>query len=383
MTLHLEQSSSSKTAGADASGSFVKLRGLSKSYDGVTPVVRDLNLEIDRGEFLTMLGPSGSGKTTVLMMLAGFESPDRGQILIEGKQVTELPPRRRGIGVVFQNYALFPHMTIAQNVAFPLECRNVPKHEIALRVKRALETVQLGKMAARRPNQLSGGQQQRVALARSIVFEPKLILMDEPLGALDRQLRETMQFEIKRLHEELGLTVVYVTHDQGEALAMSDRVAVFDKGNILQLAKPSDLYEHPATTFVAGFVGESNRISGRLVSIEGSVGLVELMNGKPIRAQIFGHREAGDQVTIVVRPERIQFRPVIDGRFNVLEAHVLERTYMGDHTRIRLRACGSDDFVVKVANTHDASQILVGLNLSIGWRPEDCRALDAESGKAA
>ena len=234
---------------------YVTFDSVQKSYDGETLVVKDLNLTVGRGEFLTMLGPSGSGKTTSLMMLAGFESATHGEIRLDGRPINQVPPHKRGIGMVFQNYALFPHMTVGENLAFPLEVRGIGKDERETRIKRALDMVQMGAFANRRPAQLSGGQQQRIALARALVFDPKLVLMDEPLGALDKQLREHMQFEIKHLHESLGITVVYVTHDQGEALTMSDRVAVFNDGRIQQLAPPADLYERPENSFVAQFIG--------------------------------------------------------------------------------------------------------------------------------
>ena len=226
--------------GAEA---FVRFDKVQKSYDGEILVVKDLNLDIPEGEFLTMLGPSGSGKTTSLLMLAGFEPATHGEIYLGGQSINNVPPNKRGIGMVFQNYALFPHMTVAENLAFPLLVRKMNKADIEAKVQRALEMVELPQMGGRRPAQLSGGQQQRVAVARALVFDPKLILMDEPLGALDKQLREQMQYEIKHIHENLGVTVVYVTHDQAEALTMSDRIAVFEDGIIQQLSTPDDLYE--------------------------------------------------------------------------------------------------------------------------------------------
>lgn len=250
-----------ETQGGDV---LVSFRGVQKSYDGETLIVKDLNLDIRKGEFLTLLGPSGSGKTTSLMMLAGFETPTAGEILLAGRSINNVPPHKRDIGMVFQNYALFPHMTVAENLAFPLSVRGMSKTDVKERVKRALSMVQLDAFAGRYPAQLSGGQQQRVALARALVFEPQLVLMDEPLGALDKQLREHMQMEIKHLHQRLGVTVVYVTHDQGEALTMSDRVAVFHQGEIQQIEPPRNLYEQPRNTFVANFIGENNRLSGQL-----------------------------------------------------------------------------------------------------------------------
>ena len=225
---------------------FVVFDRVQKTYDGETLVVNDMNLSIGKGEFLTMLGPSGSGKTTCLMMLAGFETSTQGEIKIDGRPINDVPPHKRGIGMVFQNYALFPHMAVGENLSFPLEVRGIGKSEREGKIKRALDMVQMGAFINRRPAQLSGGQQQRIALARALVFEPSLVLMDEPLGALDKQLREHMQFEIKHLHETLGITVVYVTHDQGEAPTMSDRIAVFNDGRIQQLAPPAEFYEGAA-----------------------------------------------------------------------------------------------------------------------------------------
>ena len=239
---------------------FVEFQRVQKSYDGEVLVVKDLNLAIPRGEFLTMLGPSGSGKTTCLMMLAGFETATHGEILLDGKPINNIPPHKRGIGMVFQNYALFPHMTVGENLSFPLEVRKFGKSEREAKVKRALDMVEMGDFITRRPAQLSGGQQQRIALARALVFEPELVLMDEPLGALDKQLREKMQFEITDLAHKLGITVVYVTHDQTEALTMSDRVAVFNDGVIQQIAPPDELYESPENSFVAQFIGENNTL---------------------------------------------------------------------------------------------------------------------------
>ena len=241
---------------------FVAFDHVQKSYDGETLVVKDLNLGIGKGEFLTMLGPSGSGKTTCLMMLAGFETATHGEITLAGRPINNIPPHKRGIGMVFQNYALFPHMTVGENLAFPLQVRKMDKPTIDAKVARALDMVQMGRFAGRRPAQLSGGQQQRIALARALVFEPELVLMDEPLGALDKQLREHMQIELKELHRQLGVTFVFVTHDQGEALTMSDRVAVFNNGVIQQIDAADRMYETPANRFVAGFIGDSSMLHG-------------------------------------------------------------------------------------------------------------------------
>ena len=255
--------------GMNGSGEIaVRFEKVQKSYDGEILVVKDLNLDIEKGEFLTMLGPSGSGKTTCLMMLAGFEPATHGEIYLNGTGINNVAPHKRGIGMVFQNYALFPHMTVAENLAFPLMVRKMGKAEVEDRVKRALTMVELPEFGGRRPAQLSGGQQQRVAVARALVFEPDLVLMDEPLGALDKQLREQMQYEIKHIHENLGVTVVYVTHDQSEALTMSNRIAVFNDGVIQQLSSPETLYELPENSFVAQFIGENNKLEGTVKAID-------------------------------------------------------------------------------------------------------------------
>ena len=352
---------------------YVEFRGVRKSYDGETLVVRDLDLDVERGEFLTLLGPSGSGKTTLLMMLAGFEAPTAGDIRLDGRSIAKLPPHARGLGVVFQHYALFPHMTVAENVAFPLSVRKAPKAERGARVSTALERVQLSGFGDRRPGQLSGGQMQRVALARALVFEPALVLMDEPLGALDKQLREQMQLEIKHLHADLGLTVVYVTHDQSEALTMSDRVAVFDHGEIQQLAAPEVLYEAPENAFVAQFVGENNALRGRLERVSGAECRVDVAGLGAVAARAVRVGAPGEAVSLSLRPERVQLAPE-ESVANRFEATVAERIYHGDHTRLRLVLGARDDFVVKVGA--DAAPA-VGETIRVGWSADDCRALDA------
>ncbi|NPD13687.1 ABC transporter ATP-binding protein [Xinfangfangia sp. D13-10-4-6] len=357
---------------------FVAFEHVQKSYDGVSLVVKDLNLNIAEGEFLTMLGPSGSGKTTCLMMLAGFETATHGEIRLDGRPINQVPPHKRGIGMVFQNYALFPHMTVGENLSFPLEVRGMGKDERETRIKRALDMVQMGAFANRRPAQLSGGQQQRIALARALVFDPKLVLMDEPLGALDKQLREHMQFEIKRLHESLGITVVYVTHDQGEALTMSDRVAVFNDGRIQQLAPPADLYERPENSFVAQFIGENNKLPGTVEEIAEGKALVRLETGELIDATPVNVSAKGQKTLVSIRPERIEFKPeLMPAGAHGLDAEVLEVIYMGDILRTRMRVAGSDDFVLKCRNTLGQTRLNPGEKIRIGWHPQDARALDA------
>ncbi len=319
---------------------IVRFRAVSKSYDGRTPVVAGLDLDIARGEFLTLLGPSGSGKTTTLMMLAGFEDPSAGSIELDGRRIDRVPPHRRGIGVVFQNYALFPHMTVAQNLAFPLSVRGTPRSEIAKLTAKALEMVRLSGFGDRRPQQLSGGQQQRVALARALIFSPSLVLMDEPLGALDKQLREELQLEIRRLHATLGVTIVYVTHDQSEALTMSDRIAVFEGGRIQQLGSAEDIYERPANAFVAGFIGENNRLEATVVDSSS----LRLSDGHVLLTRAHGC-STGERVLACVRPEKVHLAEA--GQAGAISAVVTEVVYLGDHCRLALKAPGLPEIVAK------------------------------------
>jgi putative spermidine/putrescine transport system ATP-binding protein len=354
---------------------FVVFDRVQKSYDGELLVVKDLNLKIAKGEFLTMLGPSGSGKTTCLMMLAGFETATSGDILLSGSPINNIPPHKRGIGMVFQNYALFPHMTVGENLSFPLEVRNMGKSERETKVKRALDMVQMGDFVARRPAQLSGGQQQRIALARALVFDAELVLMDEPLGALDKQLREHMQFEIKHIHENLGITVVYVTHDQSEALTMSDRIAVFNDGVIQQLAPPEDLYERPENAFCAQFIGENNTLMGTVKSIDDNIASITLDDGAEVRGFAVNCGDAGSRTTMSLRPERV----FVGGREGLVttQAEVKELIYLGDHIRCRMNVHGNDEFVVKVPNSSGHKHLEVGEKTDISWETDDCRALDA------
>ncbi len=357
---------------------FVHFDGVQKSYDGETLVVKNLNLEIAPGEFVTMLGPSGSGKTTCLMMLAGFEAATSGEIYLKGQPINNVPPHKRNIGMVFQNYALFPHMTVAENLAFPLQVRKMRRADVKAKVARALGMVQMDDFGNRKPAQLSGGQQQRVALARALVFEPELVLMDEPLGALDKQLREHMQYEIKHIHEQLGVTVVYVTHDQSEALTMSDRIAVFDDGVIQQLAPPADLYERPDNAFVAQFIGENNRLPGIVSAIENGVALVTLDQGPDVQALAVNCGAVGSRTMLSIRPERVQVNNVAGP--NRLDGHVLELIYLGDHIRCRMQVCGRDDFIVKVPNSPEHAMLREGETCTVGWNTDDCRALDLAPG---
>ena len=361
---------------AHANAPFVSFKGVQKSYDGETLVVKNLNLDIAAGEFLTMLGPSGSGKTTCLMMLAGFETATHGDIELGGRPINNIPPHKRGIGMVFQNYALFPHMTVGENLAFPLNVRNMAKADVEEKVRSILDMVQMLAFIDRKPAQLSGGQQQRIALARALVFNPDLVLMDEPLGALDKQLREHMQYEIKHIHENLGVTVVYVTHDQSEALTMSNRIAVFDDGVIQQLADPVTLYEKPENSFVAQFIGENNQMLGTVQSISSGISTVKLDSGHIVRALAVNVSEVGSRTTLSVRPERCSISVRKSKEMSVLDARIEELIYLGDHIRCRMKVAGDDQFIVKVPNTSGQLGLEIGAVLQVGWQNNDCRALD-------
>ncbi|MCH9759014.1 MAG: ABC transporter ATP-binding protein [Proteobacteria bacterium] len=350
-------------------------KDVQKSYDGETLVVKKLNLDVLEGEFLTMLGPSGSGKTTCLMMLAGFETVTHGEIYIREKPIARIPPHQRGIGMVFQNYALFPHMTVRENLAFPLQVRKIAPAEIQQKIEHALKMVCLEQFADRFPGQLSGGQQQRVAVARALVFNPELVLMDEPLGALDKNLREQMQYELKHIHEQLGVTVVYVTHDQSEALTMSNRIAVFNQGIIQQLASPNELYEEPKNAFVAQFIGENNRFCGTVSTIESNICNVDVA-GKPIRARAVC-ASANAATTLSLRPERVLVSNTAEQADNCFTGHLQEKIYLGDHIRLRFSLLGSDEFIVKIPNNGNYTKLNVGDSVPVGWQAHDCHALDA------
>ena len=364
----------------DGTNPFVRFRNVQKSYDGETLVVKNLNLDIEAGEFVTMLGPSGSGKTTCLMMLAGFETATHGEIELGGRPINNIPPHKRGIGMVFQNYALFPHMTVAENLSFPLKVRSMSAGDIQDKVARALDMVQMRAFADRKPAQLSGGQQQRIALARALVFEPELVLMDEPLGALDKQLREHMQYEIKHIHENLGVTVVYVTHDQSEALTMSNRIAVFDDGVIQQLDDPVTLYEKPENSFVAQFIGENNTLGGTVDGLAKGVASVTLDSGDKVKALAVNIDGKASRTSLSIRPERCVVSSKKVAGLSMLKGRIEELIYLGDHIRCRMNVAGNDEFIVKVPNTADYLGLEIGAETNVGWQTDDCRALDFKDG---
>ncbi|AYD02626.1 ABC transporter ATP-binding protein [Neorhizobium sp. NCHU2750] len=352
----------------------IRFDGVSKYY-GQHCVVDKLRLDIEKGEFVSLLGPSGSGKTTLLMMLAGFETATEGQILVDGYRVNDVPSHKRDMGVVFQNYALFPHMTIGANVAFPLQMRGMSKSEIAERVGKALDMVQLGALSERKPSQLSGGQQQRVALARALVFEPRVVLMDEPLGALDKNLREQMQFDIRALHQRLGLTIVFVTHDQGEALTMSDRIAVFNKGKIEQIGTPRQVYDEPATRFVAEFIGETNLIDGIVETPDPTSAAIRLKGGDLVRVAGAQGLAIGQGVSVSVRPERLALveGSASVGQGNMIAATVDDCVYQGDHLRVQLSGPGGASYVARL--DRKSPEPSRGAAVTALFSPEDCRVI--------
>ncbi|MDC0163631.1 ABC transporter ATP-binding protein [Candidatus Pelagibacter sp.] len=355
---------------------FVRFDKVDKSYDGKILVVKDLNLDIAEGEFITMLGPSGSGKTTCLMMIAGFETPTNGEIFLDSNPISNIPPHKRGIGMVFQNYALFPHMTVYENLAFPLKVRKMSKEDIEKKVDKALSMVSLSGFENRMPGQLSGGQQQRVAVARALVFDPAVVLMDEPLGALDKNLRESMQYEIKHIHENIGVTVVYVTHDQGEALTMSNRIAVFNDGKVQQLSSPDKLYEEPENSFVAEFIGENNRFDGEILDVSNGVCKVKIGQGE-ILANPISVKSKGEKTTVSIRPERALINPQ-DKMDNNQKGKIEEVIYHGDHTRLRINLLGNSEFILKVPNSSQNLDLKIGNEINIGWSSQDARALDPQ-----
>jgi putative spermidine/putrescine transport system ATP-binding protein len=362
------------SATGNTSDALVRFTQVKKSYDGIQYVVKDLNLDVAKGEFLTMLGPSGSGKTTTLMMLGGFERPTLGHILLDGKPVEKLPPEKRNIGFVFQNYALFPHMTVAENVAFPLRYRGIKGAAAVEKVKRALGRVSLEAMGDRKPAQLSGGQQQRVALARALVFEPSLVLMDEPLGALDKQLRERMQLEIKHLQTSLGITMVYVTHDQTEALTMSDRIAVFHDGRIQQLADPKTLYNAPGNRFVAGFIGENNTMPCTVMGQDAGLVAVRMADGAVIKAA--GETPVGADVTLSVRPENIMLAgDATPHGANLFSGIVTDVFFLGDHMRLSVEAFGGQTLTARIPIAV-ARAFHAGDTVHLACMPANCRLLE-------
>ncbi|RZM00382.1 MAG: ABC transporter ATP-binding protein [Variovorax sp.] len=375
--LHASASSASVTpatgAASGAFGSRIDIRGVSRRY-GRVAAVDAVDLAIAPGEFVTLLGPSGSGKTTLLGAVAGFAPIDAGDIVVDGRSVRDVPPHRRGFGMVFQHYALFPHMSVAQNVAFPLRMEGLGRKEAERRVGETLELLRMGEHAARKPAQLSGGQQQRVAIARAIVRRPRVVLMDEPLSALDRRLREAIQIEIRALHRTLGTTIVFVTHDQGEALALSDRIAVLDRGRIVQVGTPADLYRAPETEFIARFVGESNLFDATVTDVRPHEASLQGRSGQRFDARHGGRSlRTGDVVKVLVRPERMAL--VAPGTPGALAATVRSTVFLGEILRIDATLAGGEAVQVRCLDPLDARRPEAGQTVHLSWDARDAWVL--------
>jgi spermidine/putrescine ABC transporter ATP-binding subunit len=358
----------------------IELRGLSKRYGDET-VVNNVALSIAPGEFFSLLGPSGSGKTTTLMMLAGFVAPDCGEILLDGKDIADTPPQKRGFGMVFQNYAIFPHLNVFENIAFPLRARRWPKAAINDRVNWALDLVRLGRFADRYARQLSGGQQQRVALARAIVFHPPVVLMDEPLGALDKNLRFEMQIEIKDIQQRLGMTVLYVTHDQEEAMSMSDRIAILNHGSIDQVGSPGQVYERPANPFVGRFLGEANLIEGIVEPHAGDLVRLILPSGWHLRAPVSNGSATGPAM-LFIRPERVEITPGgaigDDPIINGLIGTVHRCSFLGNILRYAVDVSGIAPVIVDLQNAVGVAPLPTGTQVVLRWPVAESLILPAE-----
>ncbi|MCX7320583.1 MAG: ABC transporter ATP-binding protein [Hyphomicrobiales bacterium] len=352
-------------------GSRITVRDAEKRY-GQFHAVDRINLDIEPGEFITLLGPSGSGKTTLLNLLAGFQSLDGGEILVDGKPVHNVPTHKRGFGMVFQSYALFPNMTVTQNVAFPLRMAGVDRATTERRVAETLEIMRLSAHANKSPSEMSGGQQQRVAIARAIVMRPKVVLMDEPLSALDRRLRESIQIEIRDLHQTIGSTILFVTHDQGEALTMSDRIAVLDAGKIVQIGRPLEIYRRPSNRFVASFVGESNLIEAEIMQKRGTTVTLKNRAGYVFEAESRDAIDVG-RVTVLVRPERIAISN--EPTSNSASVTVTSAIFLGEILRIEAQMEGGDTLLIRCTDTTRRSLPNIGDRLHVSWGSDDCWVL--------
>lgn len=375
----MENTKNAKVQLIDVSKEFPSQQG---SASGLR-AVDEISLDIVDGEFFAMLGPSGCGKTTTLRLIAGFEQPSSGQILIDGRPMQGIPAFYRPVNTVFQDYALFPHMSVLQNVMFGLEMEKVPKKEAQARAMEALENVRLPQAAKRRPRELSGGMQQRVALARALVKKPSVLLLDEPLGALDLKLRREMQLELKMMHRQLGLTFVFVTHDQEEAMTMADRIAVMNEGRVLQVGTPEEIYETPATRFVADFIGETNFLSGKLIGIDGDIARVDLNNGS-FAEGIFSHDQpsADQNVVVTVRPERVNITPADAGSsdtasVNQLSGRIIEVYYIGTDVRYLVDAGNGQQLSARVQNTGNSHgvRLEIGQAVMLSWDWRNTRIL--------
>jgi ABC-type sugar transport system ATPase subunit len=355
----------------------VTIRDVKKSY-GDQQVMHGIDLDVNEGEFVVFVGPSGCGKSTLLRMIAGLEEISSGEILIGDKVVNNVAPAKRGVAMVFQSYALYPHMTVFNNMAFGLKQTKTAPDEIDRRVREAAEVLQITDYLDRSPRNLSGGQRQRVAIGRAIVRDPEVFLFDEPLSNLDAALRVQTRLEIARLHERLQSTMIYVTHDQVEAMTLADKIVVLRDGRIEQVGSPIDLYQRPANAFVAQFIGENNTLDGLVKEISNGMALVQLDDGKMINCNPVNVTKAGERTRVSIRPERVEFsKDRMEPGAHTLTAEVLEFIYMGDMFRTRLRVAGNDNFIVKTRNAPNQVQLEPGAHVEIGWLPSDCRALDA------
>jgi putative spermidine/putrescine transport system ATP-binding protein len=359
----------------------LEIRSAQKFYKKYT-AVDSVHLSINKGEFVTILGPSGSGKTTLLKLIAGFEELNSGAIFLDGQDITNKKAYDLNIGMVFQNYALFPHMTIYDNIAYPLRLRKIPKSEVKEQVNKVLHTVRLEDFASRYPSQLSGGQQQRVALARAIVFNPPLLLLDEPLGALDKNLRHQMQYEIKHIQEKLGITTVNVTHDQEEALTMSDRICVMNKGRIEQIDTPERLYNYPQSKFVASFIGEINWFHGELIHEQSGMAEVKLLNGQVFQIKVEPNVTLNRAILIAIRPENIHVVREGTTYTNIYKATVLEKTYIGDSFRVEARTDTNEQLTIKLPYVASRG-IVVGDEIQVGWNANDASLIPNDGDKEA
>jgi spermidine/putrescine ABC transporter ATP-binding subunit len=362
-------------------GGAIELRGLTKRFGDET-VVNAIDASIAAGEFFSLLGPSGSGKTTTLMMVAGFLRPEAGAILVDGEDIAAVPPQKRGFGMVFQNYAIFPHLNVFENIAFPLRARHWAKDAIGDRVAWALDLVRLGRFADRDSRQLSGGQQQRVALARAIVFHPSIVLMDEPLGALDKNLRFEMQVEIKEIQQRLGMTVLYVTHDQEEAMSMSDRIAIMNHGRIDQVGPPGEVYERPASPFVGRFLGEANLIIGTVIAEGGEIVRLRLPSGQELHAPLGNSCDSGPGM-LFIRPERVEITAggngPADPGANVLSGKVRRCTFLGNILRYSVELDGAAPITVDLQNAAGVVPLAVGAPVALRWPVADSLILRGEA----
>ena len=360
--------------------SFLSIRNVKKAY-GQTIAVQDVTVDVKKGEFLTFLGPSGSGKSTTLYITAGFQDPTAGDVLLDGKTLLNVPSHKRNIGMVFQRYTLFPHLTVGENVAFPLRVRRRPQAEIDAKIDEMLQLVRLEGFRDRMPAQMSGGQQQRVALARALAYDPPILLMDEPLSALDKKLREEIQVEIRRIHQETGVTILYVTHDQEEALLLSDRIAVFSQGRVDQIGTGRELYENPATRFVASFIGSSDFLLCRVETTNADKANVAFKDGTTCEGvPMHGRLHAGQEAALLLRPERIAIRPLADGdASSSLAVIVRDVTYLGDSTRLAAETSWGQIITVRLPyGPHAGDGLCTGDRACLGWRPADAHVFNRE-----